>query len=316
MKQVIEYDLSLTDEMTVSQVYGIYCDVKKHGIELTDPEIKTKASALQMWKTLSNLRFSAKANEMKIKELREWASVIRSAFICIHRVNYSAHETMCAFWDWYEEKRKPSTNARRFWEKCDEEYRRYQVCHKTTLSQSAWCVLDDHLRLVNDEVQIQVERLEPVIANSFIHQKACGAVVGQIDDIELLAKASIPLLWSRVIHHSYLNFFEEYVNKCGIDFTYDFRYADLSGMSRNFFFMLKQIGVQLHNDKDGNKILNFFDVDNSSVIEAAWLKVMAVARDENFADKKAIQAINLNDEAKKKYEESIKRLKTSISQRR
>lgn len=300
-KQTVNYDLSLTDEMTVREVERIYYNVVKEGLSMEDPDLLLKTSAVKMWKLINKLRFTDKATMMKIKELREWASIVRSDFTCIHRANYSAHQAFVNFYDWYENKRKLTINIKRFWRKAENTYMCYQDALLDSQEQSSWSLLQDHMRLVDDAIQEPLSFVEPTILNVFIRQRDGKKVVGQIDDIELLAKASVPLLWTRVIRHGFADFFWQYVKKCGIDFSYDFKYAELSGMSRNFCWMLEQMGIKLHNNQFGDKVLIFFDVDTSSTIEAAWNKVMRLVRDETLADAKAGEAIEMNDTARKKY---------------
>ena len=51
---------------------------------------------------------------------------------------------------------------------------------------------------------------------------------GQIDDLELLTKAQVSLFYTRVLKYSFADFFHQYIKKCGVDFSYDFKYADVS----------------------------------------------------------------------------------------
>lgn len=301
MKKKVEYDLSMTDGMTVREVERMCNEVEKNGIPDDAPDLKLKTSAVAMWRTIASLRFTEKGTSMKIGELREWASLIRSAFICIHRVNYSAFQAMNSLWYFYEEKRRVNPNAKRFWRKTEDIYMRYQREHSSTLERSAWMLLQDHRRLCDDMLEEPVSQLEHVISNVFIRQRNGKPPVGQLDDIELLAKASVPLLWTRVLRYSFTDFFSQYIEKCGIDFSCDFRYADLSAMSRNFCWMLQQMGIRLHDDANGDKVLDFFDLDNSSTIESAWNRVMSIARDDVLADKSAEKAIEKNSDAKEKY---------------
>ena len=306
MKQTIEYDLSLTDDMTVGEVQKIYYDIRHNGLDMNAPDIKIKASAAQMWKTLCMLHFTNDAMGMKISELREWASVVRSAFICIHRANYSAHSAMSAFYDWFEEKRKGNAGVVKYWRKTDEEFRRYQNAHRSIQDTRSFNVLDDHLRLFDDVLQPYLRNLKNDLVNLFIRQRDGKSLNGQIDDIELLAIASVCLFFVRVIKYSYTDFFQQYKEKCGIDFSYDFRYADLTAMSRNFIWMLQQIGVKMHDNDKGEKVLDFFDVDHSSVIEVAWKKVIDVMRDEEVVDSTASAALDVNEDIKELYEEKLK----------
>ena len=305
-KLKVEYDLSLTDDMTVREVERVYYEFKKRGFKEDDPDLTLKVSALKMWKTIEKLRFTDEGTRMKIRDLREKAVVARSEFIIIHRVNFSAYSCMTDFYDWCEEKRRLSTNAKRYWKKTEETFRLYQSAHKAIQEYTTWCVLQDHLRLVDDAVKAASVRLEPSITNVFISQRGGKPVKGQLDDIELLAKASVVLLWMRVIRHSYAKFFKEQMLIDGVDFSYDFKYADLSGMSRNFCWMLQQMGVKLVDDKNGDKVLAVFSVDNSSVIETEWNKVMAVVNDDDLVDEKAREAIGMNEKVREKYAQTLK----------
>lgn len=301
-KQEIYYDTSLTDEMTVREVERLYNDVLMRGLNMDDTQLLRKTSAVKMWQTINKLRFTNEGMVLKIHELREWATIVRSEFIRIHRVNYAAYRTMENMYDWYESKRRLTPNVKRYWKKTEEAFRRYKCAHRDTLESMSWMVLQDHLSLIDDSLQERVAQVEYSILNAFIRQRGGMKVKGQIDDLELLTKAQVSLFYTRVLKYSFADFFHQYIKKCGVDFSYDFKYADLSSMSRNFVWMLEQMGIKLLDDKNGDKILAFFDVDNSSTIEVAWERLMKDLGDEDLADKKAKQAIDLNPELRQKYE--------------
>ena len=305
-KKKIVFETSLADDMTVREVERIYNDVLTNGIKMDDPELLSKSSAVSMWKKINMLRYSDKATMMKIRELKEWAKIVRSAFNKIHLVNYSTYNSMLNFYDWYEEKRRLNYNIKRFWRKTDDAYKRYLQEIYETQERSSYMLMQDYICLTNDSLQGCLSDVESTILNVFIRQRGNKKPVGQIDDIELLTKAQIPLLWARLMQHSYYLFFHYYIKECGIDFSYDFRYAELSAMIRNFYWMLEQMGIKLRGGEKNDKVLSYFDVDKSSTIEIAWNKVTKLMFDDDLADKKALEAINMNPLARMEYAETIR----------
>ena len=90
--------------------------------------------------------------------------------------------------------------------------------------------------------------------------------------------------------------------KYGIDLSIDFRYADVSSMSRNFVWMMEQLGVRFVKDKDGDFALLGIEFDKSVRVEANWNSIVSIVTDDNLMDEMALEAINMNPKAKADYE--------------
>ena len=84
----------------------------------------------------------------------------------------------------------------------------------------------------------------------------------------------------------------------------------LTGISPNTFTKylptMVEMGLVRFDGKNGDKVLAVFSVDNSSVIETEWNKVMAVVNDDDLVDEKAREAIGMNEKVREKYAQTLK----------
>ena len=91
----------------------------------------------------------------------------------------------------------------------------------------------------------------------------------------------------------------------GVDFRFDFVYADITGIAKNFACMCSQMGIKFEKDKDGDMVLKGIDFDKSLRVQQAWDAIVEVVTNEELMDETALKAINLNPETKAGYEREI-----------
>jgi hypothetical protein len=134
-----------------------------------------------------------------------------------------------------------------------------------------------------------------------IQKRSQMVAAGQKDDIELLHRIQVCLMFIAASRSTYKAFFLDIAKEHGVDFSSEFRYADLDKMRLNFVWMCEQMGVRFTKDKDSDYVLVGIDIDKSVRVEGAWNAVVAIITDTDIMDETAQKAIELNPETEKDY---------------
>lgn len=304
MKYDVKLDLVL--DLTVRQVERLDYEVLgKGGLRNVKENIVLYASAVYMWRKIRFLRYTPEGQNITISKLLEAAKEVRDHFLHIHRVNYCTFYMLRDFFDWLEDKGRASHNVVKYWRKIDSAFTSYQKYHFSGMEQKLRSLVEDHMRLARDVISEPVERLEPVVRDWFIAHRSDFVVKGQVDDIGLLSKVQVCLLFLAALRSTYHQYFVDYAKKYGVDFSFEFRYADLSAFSRNFSWMCEQTGVKFSTDDDGDYTLLGIDVEDSQRIEWAWNDVVSIITNNDVMDEVALKAIELNPDAKNEYQDII-----------
>lgn len=308
MKATYNIDMTLVHDRTIGEIESIsYLVTSRGGAKNAGIDQKLSIAALYIYKELKPYRFYAEGKKLTVRQFYGLLSGIRREFIHIHRLNYLAYRTVQDVYDWMDDSHLLTFGVKGYWKKIERIYGDYKKKHLTMTDLSTYRLVDEHVCLAANEVIPLVPQLEVSVRDYLIQHRAEMLAEGQKDDITLLTKVQIGILFCAALRNTRRNFFLDIINKYGVDVSSDFTYADITGIFRNFVSMAEQLGVKFTTDKDGDYILKGVCVEKSVRVDSAWNKIVAIVTDDELMDEMVLKAINMNPEAKKDYEATLAR---------
>ena len=301
-KYTYKIDISLVMDKPVNEIMVIADRCSKLGDEKAGVEQQVAIAAMYVAKELRHYRFTTAGSQLTLKNFYALRKNVGDEFIHIHRINYMTWWAIQEVHEWMVEKKMLTTNANKYWRLVEKSFYTYQDLHFKLMELSSWRTVQDHVRLAANLINPLKEPLEISIRDYLIQKRGPMVAAGQKDDITLLSKVGVCLLFCAALRNTRQNFFARVEERYGIDFTPDFKYADISAMGRNFMWMTEQLGVKLVKDKDGDFVLLGVSLEKSVRVEANWNSIVDIVTDDVLMDEVALKAINLNPKVKADYE--------------
>ena len=303
----IKYDikLSLVLDKTISEIWDIDAIVSKKGHYAAGVDTDTSIAAMYAARDLRRYRFTPAGRSISLRQFYGIRKTVDEDYIHIHRLNYMVYTVVQDMHDWIEDEHLKTFNTERYWRMIERTFTDYQHKHRALMEKAAWNTVQDHVRLATNEVYPLVEPFENAIRDYLIQKRVKMVAAGQKDDITLLKKVYVCLMFIAALRNTRRNFFDDFGQKYGIDFTSDFAYSDISSISRNYVCMMQQLGVRFTLDKDGDSVLLGADPSENSRVNNAWSDIVDVVTNGKLMDKVALDAINMNPESKAEYESLI-----------
>ena len=308
IKEVI--DTSLVAKMTVREVERIdYVVRKAGGSSNAGVDQKVGIAAMYVWNNIKKYRFTEQGTQLTVERLLDIVQDTRIRFIQQHIINYAAYDIVIDFYDWLCEKKYMNKASEGYWRKIERCFSDYQREQKQFMEKSTWVMFKDHMRLSTDSIRPQLEALEKAIRDYLIQHRKDIVEAKQKDDIALLQKASMCFVLLTAMQHSYKDFFGDIIKVHGVDFSCDFRYAEISKMIRNTVWMCEKIGIKFRIDSDRDLELVGVNINDSVRVKSAWNAIVEALCDSELMNETAMRAICLNPEEKEKfYDEYAKEL--------
>lgn len=292
--------------MTVREVERTDYEVMKAGGSAkAGIDQQTAIAAMAMWQQMRNLRFTDKGTQMTVREFLNLRQNTNEEFIHIHRVNYMMYLSIQAIYDWLEKKKMLTPNVNRYWKSLERAFTDYQRQHRSHIDQSAWMTTQDHMGLAYGRIEPFIEPLELAIRDYVIQKRQQMLEAGQKDDIPLLVKVQVGLMFCAAMRNTYKEFFMNIIEQYGVDLGSDFRYANCDKVSLNYMWMMRQLGVKFDKDADGDYTLVGIHAKKSVKVGAAWNKIANIVTNPEIMDETALEAINMNPETKADYERIV-----------
>ncbi len=299
-------DTSLVAKMTVREVERIdYQVTKAGGSKNAGIDQKVAIAAMYMWTHIRKYRYTDQGEKITIEKLLEVAQDTRVRFIQQHIINYAAYEITRDFYEWLVDKKYINKAAEGFWRKIERSFVEYQKAQSRFTELTTWRMFLDHMRLTTNTLRPYVAMLETTIRDYIIQHRNDILEAAQKDDIPLLQKAAVCFVLLTSMQHSYRDYFMDIVKTHGVDFSIEFRYADLGKMIRNTVWMCEKLGMRFGVDKDGDTVLLGVNINNSVRVKSTWNTIVNILGNNELLDRTAEQAMNLYPEERKKFDEEL-----------
>jgi len=306
MKVTYEIDLTLVHDRSIGEIEKIsYLVTSKGGGKNAGVDQKLSIAALYIWKELKHYKFNAEGKKLTVREFYTLRAATQREFIHIHRLNYLTYRTLQDVYDWMDDSHLLNFNVKGYWKKIERAYNDYKKKHLVMTDLSTYRLVDEHACLAANEALPLVPHLEVCIRDYLIQHRAEMVSQGQKDDITLLTKVEVGILFCAALRNTRMNFFADIIKNHGVDISSDYTYADITSIGRNFVSMAEQLGVKFTTDKDGDYVLKGISVEKSVRVDSAWNRIVDIVTDDELMDEMVLKAINMNPEAKKDYEATV-----------
>ena len=297
---IYRINTNLVKDMTVGRVISIGNGiVERHGVGVTQ---EIELAALYVRNDLVRFKFTPKGFDIKVEDFYRMVRMVSEDFIQIHRLNYLTYQKVQEFADELEAKGQLKNNLKKCWKDIEGMFDKYQKAYRGVSDSHVWATVQDHLNLVCNLVQPHIEPLENAVRDYLIQHREDIVRSCQRDDITLLTKVYVILMFCAALRNTRLNFFRNILVEKGFDLSCDFRYADIDGVGRMFVHMMGFMGVRFTKDKDGDAVPVGVDMSKSVRVEGAWNAIVRIVTNDQLMDEKAIEAINMNPDTKADYE--------------
>ena len=299
-------DTTLAKDMTIGEVFEMANKIDRaRGVRNTDIDKDLGIAVVYLRNELLAYRFNETGYKHKVRDFYLMRKVADEDFIQNHRLNYVTYYVVQDIADWLDEKKRLRFTAKHFWSKSEEVFKSYQHKHRSMVDRSTWMTIQDHMRLVWDVVTPHIEPLEFAVRDYLIQKRSSIQQCGQIDDITLLSKAYVALMFCAALRNTRNNFFKTIYDAKGFDLSCLFAYSDIGNVCLNFTRMLQSMGVKFDKDADGDDVPTGVDVSKSVRVESEWNNIVYILTDKDLMDEQALQAINMNPKTKAEYESII-----------
>lgn len=297
---------SLVKDMTVGDVFQLVNRIERAGgAERAGVDRDLGIAAQWVRNELIKYRFTEKGFRHTVADFYRMRKMVDEDFIHNHRLNYMMFFTIRDVCDWLKEKGKISFSAKSYWKKIDKVFQIYQDKHKSMVEHSVWMTIQDHMCFAYNTIEEYIEPLEFAIRDYLIQHRDKIIACKQKDDITLLAKCYMCLMFCAALRNTRNSFFRNIKEQKGFDLSVDYSYADIDAVCRNFVFLMQVLGVKFTKDKDGDDVPIGVDISESVRVESVWNNIVRKLTDAELMDEMAIKAINLNPETKADYESII-----------
>lgn len=293
------------DDMPLKDIWGIYEYIKVNGLKSEDKYLLE--NVVEQLRHVDNMLITVSiekevADVMTFGQLKNHYDTARTNYIVVHRVNYIAMDSIIMLQDLLGKRYR--FTVKQFGEKCVAEYNKYMAVIRSGTEYSAYCVLQDHLRLTNEALQPKLEAVFIAIRDRMIGLGDNIRNHHAIKDIEILARTQICLYMLRIMKYSRTSFFREFDEQTGADFTKCFAYANLQKIEEYFLEMIRLLGIKtVKTDKGDYDLMGFGS--ESVRVTWAWDEMMKFLRDDEMMDATAKQAIDLNPTVAENYRKEI-----------
>jgi hypothetical protein len=228
-------------------------------------------------------------------EVQRMADHAQSQSIILLRVNYLLHEQMLIVYDLLQNDRKNRLRfmARKHYLQAEDMWDKYERPRQKAVEKTAWCTLQDHLRLAADVLQPRLQRVYEAARDRMIFLR--------LPDIELRSRIVVALTVAKVQALSFRQFFDDFKREGHCDLRRLYRHDDLTPMTQAFAAMVQALGIRTTTDKHGLPALADFDIDSSVRTGWAWQAFMNDLRDDDLMDDAARRAISLSPKIQQDY---------------
>ena len=220
-----------------------------------------------------------------VKEIKEYYNEAVDRFSIIHVLIAMAYTEALKVTDFIDDNGMRKQMIKKILKPYDERYGAYHEHLRETMKPEAIVLLQDYSRVAWAKAEKKATLLRQACYN---HLKNYGL---DIEDCKLFAQCEVALLLWTITVETHELFFKSYKQLCGVDFSKDFAYADMTMCHIKW----EQLTLELAKKAKG---INFND---SLRCRNAWADLKAEIDREDFFNEAAKGALNLNPRILEKY---------------
>lgn len=238
-----------------------------------------------------------KDSEITFGELHDYYEKARVNFIIIHRVNHIVHESMIEVYDLLEKYNKLRFTTKMHHLNAEKAWDKYLAPRQKVTERTAWYTFMDHLRITYDILHPRIDKLYETVRDYMIRMGW--------RDVELKGKIEVALLMMKMHEYTFKDFFKDFRDACGADFSGCYANDRLTDMGKHFVSMCEVLGIKLQKDEHGLYDIAGFDGEKNQRVKWAWEDFIMDLRDDDLMDEAAKRAIELNPSINEHYQEQL-----------
>lgn len=238
-----------------------------------------------------------KDSEITFGELHDYYEKARVNFIIIHRVNHIVHESMIEVYDLLEKYNKLRFTTKMHHLKAEKAWDKYLSPRQKVTERTAWYTFMDHLRITYDILHPHIDKLYETVRDYMIRMGW--------RDVELKGRIEVALLMLKMHEYTFKDFFKDFRDACGADFSGCYANDRLTDMGKHFVSMCEVLGIKLSKDEHGLYDIAGFDGEKNQRVKWAWEDFIMDLRDDDLMDEAAKRAIELNPSINEHYQEQL-----------
>ena len=147
-KVTYNIDTTLVKDMTISEIGSLAMKINKAGgSKSLGIDIDLGISVVFVARLLRKYRFSNAGFFLTYERLHNIVMSVSDEYISIHRLNYFCYFVLQNVYDWLDEKKMLTINAKLYFGKIERVFKDYQTSHKALCGQASFATVQDHVRL-------------------------------------------------------------------------------------------------------------------------------------------------------------------------
>lgn len=204
-------------------------------------------------------------------------------FPMIHILNIIANTEVIKVIDIIDERGMRRQMLKKMLNQYEERYDKYMNYINKNLQRDVWPLLVDYARASCDNIEGVTNSMRQACYN-YLKKKG-------VAEAKLLAQCEVGMLMWQIATDTFKVYFERYFEECGIDYSKDFKYADLSECKDRWIRIVNEL----------SKGVKGVDFNDDRRCRDAWNDLKDAINTTDFFDKAAAEALRLNPALKAKY---------------
>ncbi len=219
----------------------------------------------------------------KVAEVKEYYEEAIDRFSMIHVLIGMAYTETLKVIDVIDDRGMRRQMIKKLLIPFEERYNAYKDHLREHMTDEAWGLLWDYVRLANDKASNKINLLRQACYN---YLKNNG-----VAECKLIAQSEVAVLLWQIVVETHTLFFKSYKQLCGVDFSKDFAYADMKTCRDKWLLITEELSKSARG-------LNFSD---NLRCRNAWADLKAEIDRTEFFDDAAAGALNVNPRIYEKY---------------
>ena len=219
----------------------------------------------------------------KVQEVKEYYNEAVDRFSMIHVLIAMAYTEALKAIDVIDDRGMRKQMVKKHLKAYDEKYDGYKDYLRAHLNDDAWALLDDYSRMALNKASYKTNLLRQACYN---YLKNNG-----VKECKLIAQCEVAALLWQIVIETYTLFFKTYKELCGVDFSKDFAYADMTICYDKWVLLTEELAKKARG----------LDFNDSLRCRNAWADLKAEIDRTDFFDEAARGALNLNPHILEKY---------------
>lgn len=208
-------------------------------------------------------------------------------FSMMHILNGIAHSETLKAIDIIDDRNKRKFLVKKYLKKYEARYEDYERFMKIHMEKSAWYLMQDYVRVCWTKIEPRVTMLR-IACQEYLDKH-------NVANADLLAQAEASLLMWQIACDTFFLYFKTYKDMCGVDFTHDFKYAEMHICHDSWMMVAEELA----------KGLVGIDFGDDKRCVDCWNALKNTLDNHDFFNEGALKAITLNKGLLDKYKDKL-----------